>query len=104
MLPLAAGQLDPKAHAGHYWAIATGEPAALASASSAGLPLVKTPPGALGLIAAQRLGADVASGEPTPLVVLLDPGGTVVQSWADGPLAELLQRARERAEALQARR
>lgn len=99
-LTLATGKLDVRPHAGRYWAIATGPRAALSQAGTMGLPLVTTPPDALGLTAAQRLGAAVSDGEPEPLVVLLDPAGTVVQSWAGAPLADLLQRADLKAQEL----
>ncbi len=99
-LTVATGRLDLSVHAGRYWAIATGPQRLLAAAHAVDLPLVKTGPGALGQIAAQRLGADFQGEEPQPLVVLLDPAGTVVQSWADAPLAELLAHAQHRADAL----
>ncbi len=98
-LLLATGKLDVRAHAGRYWAIATGPQAVLQAAQAGDLPLVVTPPGALGLTAAQRLGAACRGTEPEPLVVLLDPAGTVVQSWADAPLPELLHNAQQLARA-----
>jgi hypothetical protein len=98
-LLLRSGKLDVKAHAGHYWAIATGPQAALTHLQSDELPLIK----AQDSVAAQRLGADFHAGEPQSLLVLLDPAGTVVHSWADAPLPELLERARQKAAELAGR-
>ena len=98
-LHLKTGKLDVKAHAGHYWVVATGPQRALEQLHGTDLPLVK----AQDAVAAQRLGADFHAGEPQPLLVLLDPAGTVVHSWADAPLAELLARAELQAAALAGR-
>ncbi len=99
-LRLTTGKLDPAAHAGHYWAIATGPHAALQRLTPTELPLVVTTPDVDGLAASQRLGATSQHGEPEPLVVLVDPAGTVVQSWADAPLADLLRQAQAKAQEL----
>lgn len=99
-LHLVSGRLDVNAHAGRFCAIVTGPRAALADLPSPDLPLLTTHD----VTAARRLGADLVHGEPQPLVVLLDPAGIVVQSWADAPLPELLERARQCASELGARR
>ena len=99
-LTVATGKLDLARYSGRYWAIVTGPQSALEHAALAGLPLVATTPDAVGMTAARRLGADFIAGEPQPLVVLLDPAGTVVQSWADAPLPSLLALAQAKADEL----
>ncbi len=95
-LDLPTGRLDPRAHTGHFWGIATGPRHELAALDAVDLQVVLVSERA----AAQRLGADFRSDEPLPLVVLLDPAGTVVQSWADEPLVALWAHARQRADEL----
>lgn len=92
-LHLAAGLLDVRAHAGHFWAVATAPHAVLRDLATGELPVLTS----ADLTVAQRLGADVHDGVPQPLLVLLDPAGTVVQSWADEPLPTLLRHAEAKA-------
>ena len=95
-LTLATGKLDLNQHAGHFWGIAAGARLAVDALDAGDLPVVRVHEPE----AAQRLGADFDARAPQPLVVLLDPAGTVVQSWADAPLADLWALARQRADGL----
>ena len=93
VLPTPTGKLDIAARAGAYWLLATGTRDALQSAQLPGLQIVALTHDEAGLIAARRLGAALRDGQPEPMVVLVDPAGTVVQAWADAGLPELLQLA-----------
>lgn len=94
-LPTPNGRLDLSPWRGNFVTVLVGQPP-----PQAPLPCVSMEDSELGHLAARRLGADFVNGIPQPLLVLLDPAGVVVQSWAGQDARELLELAAETVKSL----